>query len=71
MEISPILDMYQMLEHYFPGGLVDKVQATLYLRERIGAVPCVPLFIRQFLGIVKMLPCLNLKNPVAVNTSCK
>lgn len=25
MEITPILDMYQMLEHYLPGGLVDKV----------------------------------------------
>ncbi|CAM9783398.1 unnamed protein product, partial [Ectocarpus sp. 6 AP-2014] len=24
MEITPILDMYQMLEHYLPGGLVDK-----------------------------------------------
>ncbi|CAM9238946.1 unnamed protein product, partial [Discosporangium mesarthrocarpum] len=24
MEISPILDMYQMLEQYLPGGLVDK-----------------------------------------------
>ena len=24
MEISPILDMYQMLEHYLPGGVVDK-----------------------------------------------
>lgn len=25
MEITPILDMYQMLEHYLPGGLVGKV----------------------------------------------
>ena len=24
MELTPILDMYQMLEHYLPGGLVDK-----------------------------------------------
>ena len=24
MEITPILDMYQMLENYLPGGLVDK-----------------------------------------------
>ena len=24
MEINPILDMYQMLEHYLPGGVVDK-----------------------------------------------
>lgn len=26
MEITPILDMYQMLEHYLPGGLVDKAR---------------------------------------------
>lgn len=24
MEITPILDMYQMLEHYLPGGIIDK-----------------------------------------------
>lgn len=24
MDINPILDMYQMLEHYLPGGVVDK-----------------------------------------------
>eukprot|EP01041_Mallomonas_annulata_P002980 gene2980-5847_t len=24
MEINPIVDMYQMLEHYLPGGVVDK-----------------------------------------------
>ena len=34
MEITPILDMYQMLEHYLPGGLVDKVRVRASLRSR-------------------------------------
>lgn len=28
LEIIPILDMYQMLERYLPGGVVDKVRET-------------------------------------------
>lgn len=32
MEITPILDMYQMLEHYLPGGLLDKVTGASHAR---------------------------------------
>ena len=28
MEINPILDMYQMLENYLPGGVVDKEEVS-------------------------------------------
>lgn len=35
MEITPILDMYQMLEHYLPGGLVDKVGALVVVRREL------------------------------------
>ena len=29
MEITPILDMYQMLDNYLPGGLVDKEEMDM------------------------------------------
>ena len=39
MEIAPIFDMYAMLDHYLPGGLVDQDemdQKSVLLRDRRG-----------------------------------